>query len=162
MTDRDLTVSAGYRPVGGRGRGSRLPMIRLSGSWLSAAGFPVGARVRVEVEAGQGMSWVALSDPIPGGASILGNTERDSQIAQSGENQTKDEAGYNRAWPVATERGLGFLRAYYAQVPKGRFWFEYTVRLNNPGEFFLPPTRVEAMYAPEIFGQVPNGSLSVK
>ena len=30
------------------------------------------------------------------------------------------------------------------------------MRLNNPGTFALPPTRVEAMYAPEMFGEIPN------
>ncbi len=30
------------------------------------------------------------------------------------------------------------------------------MRLNNPGRFALPPTRVEAMYAPESFGESPN------
>jgi uncharacterized protein YfaS (alpha-2-macroglobulin family) len=56
---------------------------------------------------------------------------------------------------------LGFFRAYYDYVPKGVFWYEYTLRLNNPGEFSLPPTRVEAMYAPELFGQLPNEGLKV-
>ena len=31
---------------------------------------------------------------------------------------------------------------------------EYTVRLNNVGDFALPPSRVEALYAPEMFGEV--------
>ena len=38
---------------------------------------------------------------------------------------------------------------------------EYSVRLNNPGTFALPPTRVEAMYAPESFGETPNASIEV-
>ena len=38
---------------------------------------------------------------------------------------------------------------------------EYTVRLNNPGRFALPPTRVEAMYAPETFGELPNAAVEV-
>ncbi len=115
-------------------------------------------RVRIDVDSDQSMSWVALSDPIPGGASILGNTARDSAIAQEGENEY---AGDNHAYPNYTERGLGFFRAYYEYVPKGHFWYEYTIRLNNPGTFNMPPTRVEAMYAPEIFGQLPNASLVV-
>ena len=54
MMERDYTVSAGFRQVGRGGRGCQLPMIRLTGSWLAEAGFPVGARVRVEVvEAGR-------------------------------------------------------------------------------------------------------------
>ena len=117
-------------------------------------------RVRIDVDSDQSMSWVALSDPIPGGASILGNTARDSAIAQDGENDYRN--GHNDAYPSYTERGLGFFRAYYNYVPKGKFWYEYTLRLNNPGEFSLPPTRVDAMYAPEIFGQLPNENLSVK
>ena len=38
----------------------------------------------------------------------------------------------------------------------------YTMRLNNPGEFHLPSTRVEAMYAPEMFGEAPNAKITVK
>ena len=116
-------------------------------------------RVRVHVESAQSMSWVVLSDPTPGGAGILGNTARDSAIAREGENDHfwRD----NDAWPSFTERGFGFFRAYYDYVPKGKFWFEYTLRLNNTGEFSLPSTRVEAMYAPEVFGEAPNEKIIV-
>ena len=31
-----------------------------------------------------------------------------------------------------------------------------TIRLNQSGHFELPPTRVEALYAPEMFGEIPN------
>jgi uncharacterized protein YfaS (alpha-2-macroglobulin family) len=33
--------------------------------------------------------------------------------------------------------------------------------LNNPGDFLLPPTRVEALYAPEVFGELPNAKVNV-
>lgn len=39
---------------------------------------------------------------------------------------------------------------------------EYTIRLNNVSEFSLPPSRVEAMYALEIFGRAPNGKVRVE
>jgi len=39
---------------------------------------------------------------------------------------------------------------------------EYTVRLNNEGTFLLPPTRVEALYAPEMFGEIPNAPVEVR
>jgi uncharacterized protein YfaS (alpha-2-macroglobulin family) len=35
------------------------------------------------------------------------------------------------------------------------------VRLNNDGRFSLPPTRVEAMYSPEMFGEAPNAPMAV-
>ena len=38
---------------------------------------------------------------------------------------------------------------------------EYTLRLNNVGDFALPPSRVEALYAPEMFGAAPNARVQV-
>ena len=39
---------------------------------------------------------------------------------------------------------------------------EYTVRLNTVGDFALPPTRAEAMYAPEVYGEIPNARIKVE
>ena len=39
---------------------------------------------------------------------------------------------------------------------------EYTLRLNNVGDFALPPSRVEALYAPEMFGEMPNARVKVE
>jgi len=48
---RKLTISALFQP---RRRGSAsAPHLRLTGHWLREAGFPVGARVRVQVQHGQ-------------------------------------------------------------------------------------------------------------
>jgi uncharacterized protein YfaS (alpha-2-macroglobulin family) len=38
---------------------------------------------------------------------------------------------------------------------------EYTLRLNQSGSFQLPPTRVEALYAPEMMGEIPNAEMVV-
>jgi alpha-2-macroglobulin len=35
------------------------------------------------------------------------------------------------------------------------------VRFNATGQFELPATRVEAMYAPEMFGELPNARLQI-
>jgi alpha-2-macroglobulin len=113
-------------------------------------------RISLEVNASADMTWVALTDPIPGGATILGGgLGRDSEIA------TKNERSKGDAWPAFEERSFESFRAYYEYVPKGKFTVEYTVRLNNVGEFAMPPTRVEAMYAPEMFGEVPNARVKV-
>ncbi|MBU3736294.1 MAG: alpha-2-macroglobulin, partial [Methylobacterium sp.] len=145
LTDAGYTITRSLTPVAQKvpGRWSRGDVVR----------------VRVSVESAQAMSWVVLSDPTPGGAAILGNTARDSQIAQEGENDA--DWRDNAAWPAFTERGFGFFRAYFEYVPKGRFQVAYTVRLNNAGDFALPATRVEAMYAPEVFGEAPNPALQV-
>ena len=113
-------------------------------------------RVRLTVESDQEMSWVVLNDPIPAGARILGEGDgRDSHIASLG----KREGGV--AWPTFVERTFSAYRAYYGYVPRGKFSIDYTLRLNNSGEFSLPATRVEAMYAPEVFGETPNAKVIV-
>jgi alpha-2-macroglobulin len=114
-------------------------------------------RVTLEVEAQTDMTWVVIDDPIPSGAAILGSgLGRDAGSLTAGEKR----AGW--AWPAFVERTEEAYRAYYEFVPKGKFTLEYTVRLNNPGRFDLPATRVEALYAPEMFGESPNASVQVK
>ncbi len=60
------------------------------------------------------------------------------------------------------ERRFDSFRAYYEFVPKGRWTVEYTVRFNNAGTFELPATRVEALYAPEMFGERPNERIAIR
>jgi uncharacterized protein YfaS (alpha-2-macroglobulin family) len=114
-------------------------------------------RVRLDVEALGDMAWVVFSDPVPTGATLLGSgLGRDSSIATQGERRE------GRAWPAYEERGFDTWRAYYEWLPRGKHVIEYTLRLNASGRFGLPPTRVEAMYAPESFGESPNAALEVK
>lgn len=114
-------------------------------------------RISLEVNASTDMTWVVISDPVPGGATILGSgLGRDSQIATSGEKKT------GSGWPAYEERSFEAFRSYYEYLPKGVVKMEYTVRLNNVGDFALPPSRVEAMYAPEMFGEVPNARIKVE
>ena len=113
-------------------------------------------RVRLEVEAVGDMAWVVISDPVPAGATLLGGgLGRDSQIATQGERRE------GAAWPAYEEHAADAWRGYYEWLPRGRHVVEYTLRLNASGRFGLPPTRVEAMYAPETFGERPNEALEV-
>jgi uncharacterized protein YfaS (alpha-2-macroglobulin family) len=113
-------------------------------------------KVRLEIEAQSDMTWVVVSDPIPGGATILGGgLGRDSAIA------TRGQQSSGTTWAAFEERSFEAYRSYFECLPRGRHVVEYTVRLNNPGRFALPPTRVEAMYAPESFGEAPNAVVEV-
>ena len=114
-------------------------------------------RVTLEIDAQTDMTWVVIDDPIPSGAAILG-----SGLGRDAGSLTKGEKREGWAWPAFVERTHEAYRAYYEFVPKGRFKIEYTVRLNNAGKFDLPATRVEAMYSPEMFGEVPNATIAVK
>jgi alpha-2-macroglobulin len=114
-------------------------------------------RISLEVNASADMTWVVISDPVPGGATILGGgLGRDSEIATGGEKKS------GSGWPAFEERSFEAFRSYYEYLPKGVVKMEYTVRLNNVGDFALPPSRVEAMYAPEMFGEFPNARVKVE
>jgi hypothetical protein len=82
---------------------------------------------------------------------------RDSQLATQGEKRS----GAGPGPPLRSAASRPFA-AYYQYVPKGTVKIEYTLRLNNVGDFALPPTRVEAMYAPEMFGEAPNARVKVE
>jgi uncharacterized protein YfaS (alpha-2-macroglobulin family) len=112
-------------------------------------------RVRLDVDAQSDMTWVVVNDPIPTGASHLGTgLARDSQI------DTPDNTDHLD--PAFVERRFDAYRGYYDFVPKGHLTAEYVIRLNQSGHFEIPPTRVEALYAPEMFGELPNAAVEVE
>ena len=91
------------------------------------------------------------------GATVLGSgLGRDSAIATEGERAS------GRGWLAFVERSFEAYRAYYEYLPQGTTSIEYTLRLNNVGQFAQPATRVEALYAPEVFGVAPNAAVKVE
>ncbi len=142
------SLSSGYKI-----KKSLTPVIRKEKSGWSRGDV---VRVKLELESQADMTWVVVNDPVPAGSSILGTgLGRDSEIL------TRDEKRTGWVWPAFEERSFEAFRAYYEYVPKGRWTVEYTVRLNNNGEFVLPETRVEALYAPEMFGMMPNRKMEI-
>lgn len=114
-------------------------------------------KIHLDIDAQSDMTWVVVDDPVPGGATILGTgLGGDSKLL------SQDEKKQGWVWPAFEERTFTAFHAYYRFVPKGKFTLEYTVRLNNEGSFNLPPSRVEAMYAPEMFGELPNDKVVVR
>ncbi len=114
-------------------------------------------RVHIEIESQFDMAWVVVDDPVPAGSTILGTgLGRDSEILTSGEKRE----GW--VWPAFEERTFQAFRSYYEYVPKGKWTVEYTLRLNNEGVFNMPPTRVEALYSPEMMGEIPNDKITVE
>lgn len=107
-------------------------------------------RIHLAMSAQSDIGWVAVDDPIPSGATLLGRAlGRDSSLAT-------DSGGGDWTWATYAEFGADAYRAYYERIYKGEWRASYTLRLNQSGDFVLPPTRVEAMYAPEMFGMTPN------
>jgi uncharacterized protein YfaS (alpha-2-macroglobulin family) len=111
-------------------------------------------KVTIAVEASAERNWVVVNDPIPAGATIIGDLGGQSSMLQAG-------TGGEGVQPAYVERGRDAWRGYFAWVPRGRFTVSYTLRLNGAGRFSLPPSRVEAMYSPAIRAAVPNAPVVV-
>ncbi|ONF95081.1 hypothetical protein SPHI_27110 [Sphingomonas jeddahensis] len=111
-------------------------------------------KVTIAVEASAERNWIVVNDPIPAGATIIGDLGGQSSMLQSG-------TGGEGVQPAYVERGRDAWRGYFAWVPRGKFTVSYTLRLNGAGRFNMPPSRVEAMYSPAIRAAVPNAPVVV-
>lgn len=120
------------------------------------------ANIELTITAKADQAWVVVKDPIPAGASHLGT-------GLDGSSNLLDRAPKRGAaptevqeWPAEyAEKSNAHFISYAAYLPRGTYRVNYRVRLNSAGEFKLPPTRVEAMYAPETFGEIPNANWKV-
>ncbi len=111
-------------------------------------------KVTITVEASAERNWVVINDPIPAGATIIGDLGgQSSMLGQI--------TGTDGVQPSYVERGNDAWRGFFAWVPAGKFSVAYTLRLNAAGRFSLPPSRVEAMYSPAIRAAVPNAPVTV-
>ena len=110
-------------------------------------------KVTITVEASAERNWVVISDPVPAGATIIGDSGGQSALL----NASGSEGGY----PSYVARGGATWRGYYAWMPRGTTSVSYSVRLNGVGRFNLPPTHVEAMYSPAIHADLPNAPVTV-
>jgi uncharacterized protein YfaS (alpha-2-macroglobulin family) len=111
-------------------------------------------RVRLTIEASAERTWVALSDPLPPGATVVSDLGGQSSLLRQGETS-------EGAWPAYVEKDNRAWRAYYDWLPAGTTRIDYTLRLNGAGRFTLPPARIEAMYAPSIRAQLPVGPMTI-
>ena len=106
-------------------------------------------QIVLDVDSSADMTWVVVEDPLPPGAVVLGSGLGGDSSLLAADHEPGDR------WPVFTERDIDRYRAYYRYLPRGRTTLRYNVRYNTAGRFQLPPTRVEAMYAPEMHAERP-------
>ncbi len=85
-------------------------------------------RVRLEIEASADMTWVAVNDPIPAGATILGSgLGRDSEVATAGHN-----AGHSAQAPWWHQPTFVEFGGRTATGPIGRIWARAKSASNTP------------------------------
>ncbi|OYU14784.1 MAG: alpha-2-macroglobulin [Alphaproteobacteria bacterium PA4] len=113
-------------------------------------------RVRLTITPRAPAEWVVINDPVPAGATILGGTlgGRSQLLADA-------EGSGNGMPPSFVERRGDAVHAHYAALTRAPVIYDYTLRLGSVGSFRLPPTRVEALYAPDMMAMLPNAPLVV-
>lgn len=112
--------------------------------------------IALEIESASGQGWVVVEDPVPAGASFLGRGFETDSTRLGRDEATGD------AVPAFVERSFESYRAYYERVLPGTFALQYRIRVNQAGDFHPPPTRVEALYAPEAFAELPQAVVHVE
>jgi uncharacterized protein YfaS (alpha-2-macroglobulin family) len=120
-----------------------------------------GARVRVTVTmvAPSRRVHVALVDPLPAGFEAVNTALRGAEVVPPPE--APDQAPWaisHRGWwwgPWFQHQNLRDDRAeaFTTQLNAGVHTYSYVARATTPGEFIVPPPRVEEMYSPETFGR---------
>jgi len=130
-------------------------------------------RVIINIDASADRNWVVINDPIPAGSTIVGDLGGQSKmlgdqgsLGDGTDTMVRDSDG--KLWeiqagaqPAYVERRNDSWRAYFSWLPRGKLTVSYVLRLNTPGRFNLPASRVEAMYSPAIRAQWPNGQVTV-
>ncbi len=112
-------------------------------------------RVRLTLTPRAPAEWVVINDPVPAGATILGGSLGGRSQLLAGDESRGEQ-------PSFVERRGDAVHAHYAALGRAPVTYEYTLRLGSVGSFRLPPTRVEALYAPEMMAMLPNAPVVVQ
>jgi uncharacterized protein YfaS (alpha-2-macroglobulin family) len=110
--------------------------------------------------------YVVVDDPLPAGFEAidaqLRTTGADLDISGSySDDDGQSESGFQHSWyrqELRDDRALFFID----HMPAGIYHYRYLARATAPGRFVVPPTRVEEMYQPEVFGRTASRVVEIR
>jgi uncharacterized protein YfaS (alpha-2-macroglobulin family) len=124
---------------------------------------------------------VVIDDPLPAGLEPIDaalDTSSKSRTVDDEDGQKQEDkpnekkvhrpdalTGIGAAFrPARTHREMHDDRVltFIEDLPPGMYHFRYLARATSIGKFVVPPTRVEAMYSPEVWGSTAAGSFEVR
>ena len=124
------------------------------GTWTIRAGSSV--RVRLTMVADARRTNVALVDPLPAGLEslnpALAGTATIPPDDDEGDRTLRTSFPWWRWFEFQNLRD-DRTEAFTTLLPGGTYEYTYVARATTPGEFVVPPTRAEEVYAPEVFGR---------
>jgi alpha-2-macroglobulin len=114
--------------------------------------------------------YVVLDDPLPAGFeavdTTLATTASWLDVSQPRGDYCEDCGGGQLSYPegAPSRRELRDDRALFFmdRMQPGMHRYRYLARATTLGRFVVPPTKVEEMYAPEVFGRTGAGSIEVR
>lgn len=120
------------------------------GTWTIRAGASV--RVRLTMVADARRTHVALVDPIPAGLEAVNPTFATSVTVPLSDPSAQSGYWWWRWYEYQNLRD-DRSEAFTSYLPGGTYEYSYVARATTPGEFVVPPTKAEEIYAPEVFGR---------
>jgi hypothetical protein len=150
------------------------------GSWVVKAGTSV--KVTISVVAANRGSFVVVDDPLPAGFEGQNPRFKTSvDVTSSGGRDWSGPlgigyvggygGGYSRGgsfgwwWPWwswdHTQMRDDRMLLFADWLPAGVYTYSYTARATTIGDFVLPPTHVEQMYEPEVFGHSSSSRVKI-
>jgi uncharacterized protein YfaS (alpha-2-macroglobulin family) len=137
-------------------------------SYLDDAGQPLKTikagdliTVKLTVTADNAMRWIALVDPLPAGLEVV-----NPRLATSADT-SRDPQGNppSRRWDdvawVHQEIHDDHVQWFADTMSSGTYELHYKARAATAGTFAALPTRIEAMYEPEIMGRTASTTLTI-
>ena len=117
--------------------------------------FPSGQtlRVRLKVHAPGPRRYVVIDDPLPAGLEPV-----DFRFATTDASKALGSHGFRADHHEMRDERVVF---YIDRMSAGTHTFDYVARTTTRGNFYLPPARVEDMYAPETFARTASATFHV-
>lgn len=111
---------------------------------------------------------VVLDDPLPAGLEALDyDLDTTSKANKDASSKALDP---NAKWLGSTFQTAAYTRqvrddrvlTFFDKIEPGMYRVRYLARATSIGSFIVPPTRIEGMYTPEVYGRTAASSLTVK
>ena len=146
----------------------------------SGEGAEAGSLVLVDLllESAEARRQVVIDDPLPSGlepieaaldttskSRTVKDDEGDDHSALPGGTRPGALTGIGAAFRTAKvhrEMHDNRVLTFIEDLAPGMYHFRYIARATSIGRFVVPPTRVEAMYSPEVWGSTAAGSFEVR
>jgi len=128
-----------------------------NGTWHIKSGASV--RAKLHFSAPGSRYHVALTDPLPAGAEPLNPDLVGSRNIADKKSQS---AWWWQRWFDHQNLRDQQAEAFTALLNAGEYDYSYVMRATTPGDYHVPPTKVQEMYAPETFGRTASEHVTIE